>query len=384
MKKKFALIISVLALSSCKMQQDPIEGAPEAIRLGRPPSAPRPVQEKPLDKNALQIDAPSLVNGRVGSSVEFNIFGRVMTPNVGFQISIDNLSEFPGATFDANKGEFKWQPQKTTVGNLPSVELPLRVTLSTIPTKDAPTVSVERKTIVLVIGNNYSKPLINVVTGPSAIVTGGRHTFKFQLEDIDAAAASDVTIDVRTCDTNYNENSLSHLVTVKDVQLDSAGSHKFKGEAILDLVGADYVNSGSYCIGLIAVSKHGVVSDLYKKAFSVEAKMKATKMTMEYTPVITVGEKIQIGFSIYDATGVGRLNIRSMDSITLDFPGSTLVCNPNLSAKYQIDCAGLVDATTAKPNSYFYNIVVENLGTRAIQTTVTNHILKLQVKGATP
>lgn len=384
MKLKFALMVSLLALSACKMQQDPIEGAPEAIRLGRPPSAPRPVKEKPLDKNALQIDAPSLVNGRVGSSVEFNIFGRVMTPNVNFQISIDNLSEFPGATFDANKGEFRWQPQKATVGNLPSVELPLRVTLSTIPTQDAPTVSVERKTVVLVIGNSYSKPLMNSVSGPTSIVTGARHTFKFQLEDLDAVAPSDVTIDVRTCDSTYNENSLSHLVTIKDVQVDSAGTHKFKGEAILDLVGADYVNSGSYCIGLIAASKHGVTSDLYKKTFYVEAKMKATKMTMESAPVITVGDKIQIGFSIYDPSGVGKLNVRSMDSLTLDFPGSTLECHPNWSAKYQIDCAGLIDATTAKPNSYFYNIVVENLGSRAAQTTVTTHILKLQVKGTTP
>lgn len=384
MKLYLIILSSLVFLSACKMQQDPIADAPQAVREGRPPSAEKPVAAKPLPKEALQIDAPSLVNGRVGAPVEFKILGRVMTPDVTYRIIVDNLADFPGATFDATTGEFKWTPVKSLMGGFPSIELPVRITLVTEVTKDSPTVSVEKKTITLVIVNAYSKPIINTVTGSSPVMTGGTHVFKFELEDVDALSASDVSVDVRDCTTGYYSDSIAHKVDIRRIESMSNKANSYSGEAVLDLSSVGYLPSGTYCFGLMAVSKHGVVSDIYKQEISIEAKMKATKITMETIPTLTVGEKMQISFSIFDPLGVGQVSIQSMDDIAQLLPGSNLTCKQAFSSKFQIDCAGLIDATNAQPKSYKLNIVTENAGTRATQKTVTNHFLRIQVKAATP
>lgn len=384
MKMKLALLTGLVFLSACEMQQDPISGAPDAIREGRPPNTAKPIQEKPLDKNALQIDAPSLVNGRVGSTLEINILGRVMTAGVDFRLIVDNLADFPGATFDSTTGEFKWTPGKSLMGGFPSVELPLRITMATVPTKENPAVSVEKKTISLVIVNVYSKPIINAVAGLSPLPTGGRHTFTFQLEDVDALSAKDVAVDVRDCDSSYYTTSIAHLVTIKKVEADAATPNKYKGEALLNLSTADNLSSGSYCFGLMAVSKHGVPSDVYKKEFSIEAKMKATKITMDKGLELTVGDKVRLSFAIYDPSGAGTLSVKSMDDIAKMLPGSSLSCAASWASKHQLDCEGLIDTTGAQSKTYTLNFSIENAGARPSQKTVTNHLIRIQVKVATP
>lgn len=382
MKMMLALFTGLLFLSACKMQQDPIAGAPQAIREGHPPSVAKPVQEKPLDKNALQIDSPTLINGRVGSPVEFSITGRVMTAGVSFNLTIDNLVDFPGATFDAAKGEFKWTPSKTIMSGFPSIEIPLHVTMATVPSMDVPTVSVERKKIVLVISNVYSKPIINSITGPSPIVTGGRYTYSFQIEDLDALNEKDVGVEVRDCDSY--PTSLGHLVSIKRIEVSPSLPNTYVGEAVLNLSSVDSMRADTYCFSLMAISKHGVVSEQYKKEFAVETKMKSTKMTIDRDIEVNVGEKMKLSFAIYDPTGVGTISVSSKDDIAKDLPGSSLVCNQSWTTFYLLNCDAVIDATTAKPASYPVKLVIENAGSRSNQKTVTNHTLRIQVKAVKP
>lgn len=381
---KLALLTGLIFLSACEMQQDPIAGAPEAIREGRPPDTSKPVPEKPLDRNALQIDAPSLVNGRVASPVEIRIQGRVMMAGVDFQLSVDNLDEFPGATFDTTTGEFKWTPAKALMGGFPSVELPLRITMATIPNKENATITVEKKTISLVIVNTYSKPIINSVGGSNPLPTGSRHVFAFDLEDVDAVSLKDVAVEVRECASTYYATSVAHLVEIRRVEQSSSGPGRYSGEAVLDLSSAGGLNSGTYCFGLMAISRHGVVSDIYKKEFSIEAKMKATKITQQKALEMTVGEKVYLAFSFYDPSGVGQLSVKSMDDIATMLPGSSLSCTSTWSTRSQLDCAGFVDATSAQIRYYTLNFAIENAGARPTQSTVTNHMIRIQVRGATP
>lgn len=385
MKLKLALVTGLVGLTACNnMQQDPLAGASEAVRSGRPPTAAKPVQDQALDKNALQIDAPSLINGRVGSSIEFKIMGRIMTPGVGFEISVDNISDFPGATFDPITGDFNWTPMKSIMGSFPSIELPLRITMSTVATEQNPTISVERKTVSLVIVNVYSKPIVNSVGGSSPLLTGTRHVFPFQIEDVDAIHHSEVSVDVRDCNSSSYGTSIAHLVTIRNMNTDGTTPNKFKGEAVLNLTSADNLPSGSYCFGLMAVSKHGVPSEVYQKNFSIEAKMKATRVTMEKTPDLSVGTRTAISFSIYDPSGTGSVSLKSIDDINQLLPGSNLACTQSWATRYQLDCNGILDATNVPPGTYLLKFVVENTGARPTQKTTTNHNLRIIVKAGNP
>lgn len=382
MKVLLALLTSLMFLTACELQQDPIQGAPDQVRQGVPPTAGKPTPAKPLPKEALQIDAPILVNGRVGAPLEFKILGRVMTPDVSFKIYIDNLSDFPGATFDEATGDFKWIPTKAQVGSFPSMELPLRITLATDVTANSPTISVEKKTISLVIQNAYSKPIVNTVTGPTTVVVGSTYNFDFTMEDVDAMSETDASLMVRDCTTSYYSDSIAHLVEIKSISANATTPNNYQGRVTLDLTKVGILPSGTYCFGLVAVSKHGVISDLYKREVTVEAKMRSTKMTMETAPEVKVGEKIQIAFAIYDPSNNGVLTMKSQDDIATILPGSTLTCNRSFSTKFQLDCRGEIDATTAAVKVYEVNFVVENAGSNAVQKVTTNHTLRINVKAA--
>lgn len=386
MKILLAVVTSLMFLTACEFQQDPTKGAPDAVREGRLPDAEKPIPPKAFPKEALQIDAPTLVNGRVGSPVEFKIQGRVMVPDVSFQLSVDNLADFPGATFDPATGDFKWVPTKAQVGSFPSMEMALRVSLVTDATPANPTVSIEKKTISLVIMNAYNKPIINTVTGPSSAVIGASTTkFQVTFEDIDALNEADTTLNVRDCST-WNSESIAHLVDVRASQADAAAG-KYKADVYLGLSDSKAASlpSGEYCFAIVAISKHGVSSEPYKAQISIEGKFKNTKATMEWTPVINIGDKVRISFSIFDPTGNGNVSVKSMDDIATMLPGSTLSCKQVWNAKSQVDCAGLIDATNAVENVYEVKIVTENKGSRSTLVTTTDHVLRIDIKkAATP
>lgn len=382
MKLSLALLSGLLFLTACEMQQDPLQGAADQVRQGVPPATEKPTAAKPLPKEALQIDAPSLVNGRVGSPIDFKILGRVMSPGVDYQILIDNLSDFPGATFDANTGDFKWTPSKDQVGGFPSANMTLRVTLATVSTTSNPTISVEKKSIALVIQNTYSKPIVNSVTGPVTVVVGSSYNFEFVMDDVDALNVSDAALLVRDCGDGFYTESIAHLVDVRRIAASPKAPNRYEGQVRLDLSNVPNLPTGKYCFGLMAASKFGVVSEVYKTHLNIEAKMRSTKMTMNVISDIRVGEKIQVAFSIYDPTSAGNLVMKSMDDISQILPGSSLNCSRSAGARYQLDCRGVIDATSATEKMYFVNFVVENSGLSANQKITTNHTLNISVKPA--
>lgn len=386
MKLIFALLTGLMFLSACELQQDPISGAPDAVREGRPPGVGKPIPQKPLPKEALYIDAPTLVNGRVGNAIEFQIFGRVMSPDMGFSLVIENLHDFPGAVFNAATGEFSWTPSKDIVGSFPSVEVLLRVALITEATEQNPTISIEKKSVSVVIANSYSKPIVNSVTGASTVIAGTSNNFNFVFEDIDAFGASDAQLMVRDCPKNYYSESISHFVNVGRLVESNTGNGKFEGYVTLNLSKADNILTGRYCFGVAAVSKHGVVSELFKYDINIEAKIKQTRMTMEHAPEVALGSKVSFAFAIYDSTNQGSVSWKNekaiADKLNLELPGSTIKCNQAYNMKFQLNCQGVLDTTQAEVKVYTFDLEILNEISRSTQSVTTKHPLRFNVKAA--
>ncbi|KHD89403.1 MAG: hypothetical protein OM95_03265 [Bdellovibrio sp. ArHS] len=386
MKLVLALLTGLMFLTACEMQQDPLKDAPEAVREGRAPEAEKPVQEKPFSKDAMFIDAPMVVNGRVGSPVEFKINGRVMVEGVTFKLSIDNMADFEGATFDEATGAFKWIPKKAVVAGLPSIELPLRITLATDSSPKYPLISVEKKTISLMVVNVYSKPIVQTITGNSTLVTGTTHTMEYTLEDIDALSEGDVSLDVRDCAINSYRDSIAHLVSVRNISKSASTPNKYEGRLEIDLRNADNLSGSYYCFALQAISKHGVKSELYKRDVTIQARPKTTRITMESVPALKIGETAQIAFTIYDSSASGVLRMVSMDNVGAILPGSSLTCKSNYTAKFQLDCSGVITTAglTAPTADAVYDIKMEVENTLGSQSVKTTHTLRINVKAATP
>lgn len=378
MKSVVVLLAAVMMLGACTgTTQDPLAGAPDVIRDGKLPDTNKPVSEKPLPKEALQIDAPGVVNGRVGMPVEFKVTGRVMVAGVDSAISFDNISEFPGATFNVSTGIFSWVPAKGAVGSAPSAEYTLRISLATVANPSNPTVSVEKKNVVLVIVNSYAKPIVNYITGDTNLQAGRKYTMNFEVEDQDAMVADDVSMVVRDCVNSYYSDSIAHYVDMPTKVKAATTAGKYTGSLVLDLSMADTVRTGDYCFAISAVSKFGVMSQAYVRNVSIEAKVRNTKITNAVAEV-PAGQALRFGFSIYDPTGTGIITIKSLGNLSTQLPGSSITCGN--SASGIVDCVATIDATNLQPAVYTTDIVTENKSNKSNTTVQTTHTLRINVK----
>lgn len=378
MKVLLSMLVAVMFLSACG-EQDPLAGLSPELRAGQPP-VEKPQAPRPLAKEALQIDSPNRVNGYVGSTLNFKITGRVMIPGVQFAVSVDNLEDFPGATFDPVTGDLQWTPVREKMSGPVNV-FPMMVSLVTIATDAFPAISKEVKQIEIVVENTYTKPIINTITGNTAMAVGSNYELEFSMEDRDALNAKDVAFNVVDCPYDYTEvRSVAHLVTVMSVNPVSGSPSKFTGRLRIALKDATNFATGRYCFALRAVSKYNQSSDLFKKDLAIEAKLQNTKITMD-TAELFVGEKSRVAFSIYDPTSTGSLSF-SMTDIATELPGSFLTCVRPPLAVHKIDCQGLIDATQLEPKPYFISFSVDNRSNTTGRIVNTKHTYRVIVKAA--
>lgn len=382
MKILLAALTTVLFFTACEFQQDPTEGAPEAVRNGRIPDQNKPVAEKSLPADALQIDGPNDVFGRVGTPVEFKIQGRVMVEGVNFTLSIENLSEFPGATYDAQTGEFKWTPTKEIVSGFSETDVFLKVRLVTVRTEKVAS-SLREASFRINVKNTYTRPIVNFITAEKNYVTGSNYDMAFELEDIDATGDGDVNLSVRDCASSYSYKSISHFVKIQRYTRDANRPGKFVGTLSLQLSNAALVPSDSYCFALQATSKFNVASELYTKQFNIQSKIRDTRANLEEVEML-LGQTMSLSFSIYDPSGYGTVSVKSMTDISTLLPGSSLSCRRAVGNISQLDCTGVLNAVGVAVKNYDVEIVVLNTLQPSLtvpaQTKPTTHKLRIKVK----
>lgn len=380
MKVLIALLTSVLFLTSCEFQQDPLANAPVEVKSNNPPVS-KPEAPKACPKEALQVDAPTYVNGRVGEEVKVLVSGRTMIDGLEYEIKVDNMKEFPGAKFDSAKGQFTWVPSKESVIGVPSAVFFLNVSMVTKSTPACQVIISESRSVPILIENEYVAPVIKSITSQRTYVAGDKYSsVSFEMEDIDAIDSSDVKLSFRDCESNSRYSSLGHLVKLKTIVQDENAGQNFSGTLQLDLSKFEYLHSGSYCFEMVAESKFGVRSEPYVHEFEIEAKMLSTRITTETLPDIMLGDTSIYPFSVFDPSGAGQLTLTSVRDLNSMFPGSTIVCSPT-AQKWQLNCLATIKTSDPKVTAKAYTIqlVVENKSPRTVQKVVTTHSVNVKV-----
>lgn len=123
---RWLMVVLGLTLASCGKggignpfgSSDPFDGMPEHIRNGKTG------YEKGQDTGLKEEDLPITSNQSYflfleGAPGESQIMGRVLREGFTYQLSIKNIEDFKGATFDPATGVFRWTPP---VGIVPDTE----------------------------------------------------------------------------------------------------------------------------------------------------------------------------------------------------------------------------------------------------------------------
>lgn len=377
MKLLIPILAGAILLAGC--EQDPLKGVSDQVRNGRGPDSGKMEQPKPRDKAFLQIDAPVRQNGRVGSAIEFKIGGRVLIPNVEFQLAITNMSEFPGATYNELTGEFSWTPSLAELGTRPSIDRYLKIVIATVQSPTEPTISSETAEVLISVTQRYSKPILNIESaGWKDYIVGKKYPLEFNVDDLDALDAKDINLVVRDCpQTSYTE-SMAHLVSMDNTVVPQGTSGKYKGSVTMDLTFAKNLRGRKFCFAVSAMSRLGMMSDPYKVEVNITPQVSDTESTIAKTPAIKMGSIFRYNFSIYDPSKLGTVSIESIDDLSKILAGSSVACERDSNFMWQQDCSVLVDATAlTEEKEYRFQIVTKN--TLGEQSMPTSHTIKFKV-----
>ncbi|MFS4460137.1 hypothetical protein [Bdellovibrio sp. HCB2-146] len=384
MKLLIALIASALMVSACSLQQDPLDGVDDQVAEGGLPDQNKPIQPKPRPKEGLQIDSPNQVDGQVGQPIEFKISGRVMYPGVDFELMVDNLADFPGATFDAATGEFRWIPTHEMLAGAISAQFTLRVGIRTLLGPNESVSNSEAKVITFNVMNSFRRPTIKAFTGNDIVEGGKSFSYKFEIEDLDAKSKDDVDIVTRACTSNSAYDSLSSYAYIDRTFLKDMNNGTFEGVVALNLRQVSSLRAGKYCFAIAAIAKSGLTSATIEKVVTYDPELKSPRSTMDKTLQIFVGEVKTVAFSVYDPTAVNSISVKVVEDLAKDMPGSSIQCTSDAYNQSLAYCEAVVDARNAKSGYYKARLEVETTSRTSTRKITSTNYFSVNVKEVKP
>lgn len=355
--KLWLVLLATVLIVACK--QDPLADASESVKRNNPPHSEKLEVPKAFPKEALQIHAPQIVDAYAGSELKIEIEAQVMVEAAEFSLQVHNLESFPGAQFDAATGIFTWRPEKAFLGGQAYIKIPLKVSLYLAPGPKH-VASREEKEIMVVVFNDFAKPVIQSLKGPETVIGGKSYSFEFSVFDIEARNKSEVTVHPWDCADNFHR-SASTLSKVKEtLRADSQTPGLYHGELVLNLTQAQGLTRNRYCVGIIAISSQGKMSELSSRSFSVEPAIRRTVMSMDRTPVLELNQTTRFYFTVYDPSGLGTLELIHKDDISAQLPGSSWSCDTRPWSQFRLQCEAILMTHEAKPGRYYFHLRVRN------------------------
>ena len=154
---------SCFTLLAC-LETDPYADKRETIRQAKPQGSLTP--STVIDPLTLRLKVtPEYPEVIEGGSVQINIEAKLLKGAQSRKkwVSVLNLTEFPGATFDADKGLFEWTPPiGTAVDDVEKREL--QVVAAAAPTEDEPVpISTPVTRVIVSLMRVKSPPIIEKV-----------------------------------------------------------------------------------------------------------------------------------------------------------------------------------------------------------------------------
>lgn len=387
------LVVGVLFgnLVGCASQwnQDPLAGKDAVLKDGQlKPTVPE--APKPIDSNNVIVDAVDLYSFREGTMGELTITVRILENDYVPTVSVENMSDFPGANFTIISYDkptrllttkFTWTPALGVVSGNTGLEDKKDIKLLVLGNKPNSKVIVGHRIVKTSVGKVLNVPEIFSVSRNSLSMREGETTsltLKVRDKDAGNSAISAPSIQVLPM-TGYA--NLSQFVTVTQVSV--TGINEFSINLTIDLSAAEVTKSrGSFGFTLKAVSRFNQVSsgqNVLATVFTSFADLQNTWVNVLEMPL---GPKKEFQFMIFDPKA--ELSVAAPTFTGL--PGSATIDCQAVSLSNQLCTFSWTPDFTVTPGDYTIQAQV-NAKNQDSQDTFIKNIsfdLKLRVTAAPP
>lgn len=345
MKKSNLLLIMGAAVlagvlnSGCSLNQDPYAEKSEEIRNGVPPELDRePAAPKPLASDALRIDSLDFYSFREQVESEIVLSGRVLQPNPSFELSIDNISEFPGAKFDAKTGSFKWLPPKETTGGEYGVAKRLIARLTAPSATGGPLLGTTKAILVYVTRAEVDPEILSVddLVRPNPTREGEIRRFTVVVRDPDSVDVDGARPVLNAVPSQRGPSDISGLVYMQETSFseknpvqDPNDKRRWIFKMVMDLRvpanqrGRDFTaNQANFRFGLQAVSRFGRVAMKNVDASVITDVLKPDASWFDAIEAVAGQENI-IQFTAFDPYSEGKISVNFVTRVD-QLPGSAV------------------------------------------------------------
>lgn len=340
MKKRFSSIFFVCSLGllvACQqgLDQDPLANQPDEIRNGVDRGAAKPAPKPtPLPSESLRIDTAEFYSFKETLEGSATVSGRVLIPiggktaekGVDYEVNIENMSAFPGASYDAITGQFKWTPPRGFVDMEYTRNMSLIVSLNT---KIAPVLSI-RRIIPVFVTRVENDPEIIKVEGLSngSIREGSTREFQVVVKDPDAADNDWARPRLLVVNNRAGSHSAAAMISLvqpgwgnTNPTVDPNDKHLWVFKLNVDARDREVTASESLLsFGLIAVSRFGRSSSPENVDVRFLTNVRKPVISWKDTLNFVGGRDVLINFNVFDPQSEGRVLFRFDRCVTL--PGS--------------------------------------------------------------
>jgi hypothetical protein len=250
------------------------------------------------------------------------IEGLSLIPNAKFQLRIENLTDFPNATFDDATGVFEWTPPAGFVDTLDKKEMKLNVL---IYTTNLSKVRRRNANITINIESSKEAPTIESMgfeNNQTSMREGEILNFNVSVRDITGINSNDgrpsLSLSVQNNNSPYNTEDTGIITYVSSVPTqDPTDKSLWNFRLRVDLRSREITNSKkNITISAKAISRYRVPSvdeDLYLDIFT---SLKSPVLSWAGTLQMKAGVKNSFAYMVFDPRGEGEVQQKLLTDCT--------------------------------------------------------------------
>lgn len=296
-------LIFIFALTGCgDWNQNPLKNA--RTKMGEGQQKPtNPDIPDTLNSDFVKIDAPFFQALKEGERSEIEISGRVLEPDYDLHIAVENLSDFPGATFDSVSGRFDWTPPMGTIteGDIKDFMLEVRALATK---KGKPVLRRSHKMQISVIKVPHVPTVTQITSYYTSVREESSVTVRVTVEDKDGGTTADKYPILMISDAK-GYPSLAPFVTVSSA---SVSNKIYTFDLKIDLYDKELTkNFEKFGFAVTPMTQYGKIGA--KKEFLINVATSLNNAVSTWADKLTVNanEKVDFQFLIMDPKSENKL-----------------------------------------------------------------------------
>lgn len=331
-----AALMMSLGLVSCG-KENPLSGKDQGVQEATPPAN----SEKPQgdDEKALRIDTDDFYSFTEEQDNQYQIKGIVLIAKADFELSIENLADFPDAKFDPATGVFEWMPPNGFITDFNTKRMNLNILIST---KNVTPIRIKHKTVPVFVTPSAKIPTVMSVKfdqGRTSMREGEVLKFDVQVKDITGVDVEGSRPALNFLPGNDGSVEAASLVTEQDLgynvsnpSVDANDKSLWTFHMQIDLrkreVTASKVNVR---FNIVAVSRFKVVSQSLNASLDILTGLQAPTLSWAEAQQMKAGQKNNFTFMVLDPRGEGEVQFSMLTDCSKISP--TLTCGACTSIK---------------------------------------------------